>query len=53
MHQKEVADAFDIVLDEIEKVIATINREGAQAFEEGDYEKVDDLKEKRFADNRY
>ncbi len=46
MHQKEVADAFDIVLDEIDKAIATLNREGAQVFEKGEYELVNDLMEK-------
>ncbi len=46
MHQKEVADAFDIVLDEIDKAIAALNREGAQAFEKGEYELVNDLMEK-------
>lgn len=46
MHQNEVSVAFDIVLEEIENVIAAINRDGAQAFEEGKYDIARDLMEK-------
>ncbi|MDA8162338.1 MAG: hypothetical protein M0022_05460 [Desulfobacteraceae bacterium] len=46
MHQNQVIDAFDIVLEEIENAIAALNREGAQAFEGGKYDIARDLMEK-------
>ena len=46
MHQNEVHVAFDIVLEEIENAIAALNREGAQAFEAGNYDVARDLMEK-------
>jgi len=46
MNQNEVAVAFDIVLEEIENAIAALNREGAQAFENGKYEIARELIEK-------
>ncbi|MGB9521962.1 MAG: winged helix-turn-helix domain-containing protein [Anaerolineales bacterium] len=46
MQQNEVIIAFDIVLEEIENTIAALNRDGAQAFEGGNYDKARDLMEK-------
>jgi len=46
MDQNEVAVAFDIVLEEIENAIATLNQEGGQAFQSGKYEVAKDLMEK-------
>ncbi len=46
MDQNEVAIAFDIVLEEIENAIATLNREGAQAFQVGKYDVARELMEK-------
>lgn len=46
MYQNEVAVALDIVLEEIENAIASLNKEGAQAFEKGNYEIARELMEK-------
>lgn len=46
MQQNEVAIAFDMVLEEIENAIASLNREGGQVFERGNYELARDLIEK-------
>lgn len=46
MYQNEVVLAFDIVLEEIENAIAALNKEGAQAFEQGKYDIARDLMEK-------
>jgi serine phosphatase RsbU (regulator of sigma subunit) len=46
MDQNGVSIAFDIVLEEIENAIETLNKEGAQAFQAGNYEIARDLMEK-------
>lgn len=37
--------AFEMLLDEIETVIESINEDGADAFQRGDYEAVTELQD--------
>ena len=46
MDQNEVAVAFEIVLEEIENVVATVKREGAEAFHAENYNLAQELAEK-------
>lgn len=46
MERNEVAIAFDIVLEEIENAIEGLNKEGAKAFQSGNYEVARDLMDK-------
>lgn len=45
MEQNEVMAAFEILLEEIETVVAGFNEEGANAFRKGDYETAKDIME--------
>ncbi len=45
MLPNEVGVAFDILLEELEMVIAAFNKEGADAFSRGNYEAVRDMSE--------
>lgn len=46
MDQNQVAQAFDILLEEIENSIDGLNQEGAEAFQKGNYDSARDLMEK-------
>ncbi len=46
MDRNEVEIAFDIVLEEIENVIAALNQQGSHAFQNGKYDIAKDLIEK-------
>lgn len=46
MERNEVAVAFDMVLQEIDRAIAALNQEGAEAFQSGRYEMAKNLTEK-------
>ncbi len=46
MDQDEVASAFDMVLEEIDRAIEALNQEGKQAFKDSKYEIVAELAKK-------
>ncbi len=49
MIKNEVFAAFEILLEEIEMVISEIKNVGATAFQKGEYNKVEEIKEKATA----
>ena len=49
MIKNEVFSAFEILLEEIEMVISEIKNAGASAFQKGEYDKVEEIKEKATA----
>ncbi|MDP2935721.1 MAG: hypothetical protein Q8O86_04435, partial [Dehalococcoidia bacterium] len=45
MDRNEVSAAFEIVLEEIKKVVDSLNQDGAGAFQKGDYDTARSLSE--------
>lgn len=43
MDRNEVTTAFEIVLEEIETVVDSLNQDGAKAFQKGDYDSAKEL----------
>jgi restriction system protein len=53
MNKNEVYDAFEILLEEIEIVIDYLKNEGASAFQKGGYEKVEEIRQKAAAIEKF
>ncbi|TAH48379.1 MAG: hypothetical protein EYC68_20620 [Chloroflexota bacterium] len=46
MNQKEVDAGFDLILDELKKVVVELTKEGETAWQSGDYDNAKELAEK-------